>query len=234
MRRQRLSVGFPGNFGSGRCDRCRLRSDGDRCRLGSVGDWSRLRSCGDWCRLRRGGDWCRLRSCGNWSRLRSGGDGSRLRSGGDGCRLRGGGGYRSRSCGWLGRWSRSRLGHCHSNGRRRCDLAQCRIQGLGSHRSLKEQISGHPFGVGGRIVNRGENGFHPRQVRLDCFPESESVRRLKKDLRDKDVAPSVPIDPFHRIIGVCCGSCSCPAKGLERLRERFGYSGSTIYDQYFH
>jgi hypothetical protein len=86
----------------------------------------------------------------------------------------------------------------------------------------------------GSIVNRGENRFHLRQVRLDGFAESEPVRRLKKNFGDEDVASPVPVDPFDGIIRAGCGSGICPPKGLERTRQRVGHPGRTIYDEYFH
>ena len=83
-------------------------------------------------------------------------------------------------------------------------------------------------------MNRGEKGFHPRQVRLDGFPEGESVCGLEENLRDENVAASVMVDPFYGLIGVGRGAGFCPTNGPERMRQRVGRSGLGIHDQNFH
>jgi len=71
--------------------------------------------------------------------------------------------------------------------------------------------------MGGSIVDRREKRLHPGQVRLDGFPESEPVRRLQKNLRDKNVAAALLVDPFHRSVGIGRGADRRPSKRLERL-----------------
>jgi len=71
-------------------------------------------------------------------------------------------------------------------------------------------------------------------MRLDSFPESESVRRLQKNLCDKNVAASFSVDPLHRFVGVGRGTDPRPSEGLERLSQRLGHSGPTIHEQNFH
>ena len=54
-------------------------------------------------------------------------------------------------------------------------------------------------------------------MRLDGFPERETVCGLKKNFRDENIAASLAVDPFHRLIGGGRSPDFCPAKGLKRL-----------------
>jgi len=83
-------------------------------------------------------------------------------------------------------------------------------------------------------MNRGENCFHSRQVRLDGFAKKQSVRRLQENFRDQHIASAVVIDPFDGGIRIDCEAGSGPPESLQRLRQHVGRTGPVIHDQYFH
>ena len=69
---------------------------------------------------------------------------------------------------------------------------------------------------------------------LNCLTQNKSVRRLKENFGDQDIASAMLVDPFDSIVGIRCGTGAGPSQCVQRLRQRVGLTGPVINDQYFH
>ena len=83
-------------------------------------------------------------------------------------------------------------------------------------------------------MDRGEDGLHLRKVGLNRFAQNKSVRRLKKNLGDQNIASGMLVDPFNSSVRIGRGPGPGPPERLQRLCQRVGHTGPVINHQYFH
>lgn len=83
-------------------------------------------------------------------------------------------------------------------------------------------------------MHGGENGFHLRQVRLDCLAQREAICRLDEDFRDQNIAAAVAVDPFNGIVRIRSGSRFRPTKFFQFPCKVFRGTIRAVNNQYFH